>query len=56
MKSQNVCIDFFCEIGKWIIFTDCGKLVKSYISESDAFFDYASLRNGETTINQVRSA
>lgn len=59
-KPANVSVDYFGEEfpqlqRPWIISeSDTGNIVKSYENESDCMFDYAALRNGETTIDQVK--
>ena len=53
---RNVSIDFIPEVNRYaIIDNETDEIIRSYKTEADAMFDYASLRNGEETIEDIKN-
>ena len=53
--DTNVHLDYIESLKRWLIVEDeTGNIVKGYASEANAMFDYAALRNGEDTIEDVK--
>ena len=55
-SDRDVHITYLPEVDRYVICQDdTGEIINSYKSEADAYFDYASLRNGEVNIDAIRN-
>ncbi|RKU39069.1 hypothetical protein C6496_03100 [Candidatus Poribacteria bacterium] len=53
--KAEVYVEYFEYMNRWLIFeSESGEVVKGYSNESNCMFDYAALRNGETSIDLLR--